>query len=93
MLTSTVHCGMFIPLGDDKHRFVRYNSNESALEIRDKIQSETISENFFSENNFSSKNPPPQKRKKIGWKKILVFCLGLHTTVVFRMHQKRTDQT
>ena len=41
----------YIPLCDDKHRFVE-TTRKSALEIRDKIQSETKSKNFFSDNNF-----------------------------------------
>ena len=47
---------MYVPLSDDKHRFVRDNS-KSALEsetnsVQDKMQSEKISENFFSDKIF-----------------------------------------
>ena len=34
--TFKVHCGMYIPLSDDKHRFVR-DSSLCALEIQDNI--------------------------------------------------------
>ena len=35
-----VHCGMYIPLSDDKHRFV-WDNSKNALRNRDKILSET----------------------------------------------------
>ena len=43
---------MFIPLSDDKHQFVRDNlkkhiGNLRQNSVRDKIQSETKSKNFF----------------------------------------------
>ena len=51
---------------------------KSALKIRDKIQSETKSKNFFQQNFFSNKIFSQQKRKfvqKKKKKKILIFCL------------------
>ena len=37
------YCGMYVPLGDDKHRFVR-DSSFCTLEIQDNIR-----DNFFSD--------------------------------------------
>ena len=50
---------MYLPLSDDKHRFVRDSFKKSTLEIqdnvRDKIQSEKKIQEFF----------PPQKQASI----------------------------
>ena len=66
-------------------------AQKSALEIRDKIQSETTSENFFSNKIIFS-----DKKKNswiLSWTEFVLegilpqteFCLGLHTAVVFHM--------
>ena len=61
---------MYIPLSDDKHRFVQDSSKSAHW------KSETIffSDNFCSNNVFFS-------TKNI----FLGFCLGLHIAVVFHM--------
>ena len=63
------YCGMYIPLSDDKHRFVR-DSSKSALEIQDNVQHSFLLTIFFLTKKFFSRTG---------------FCLGLHTAVVFRM--------
>ena len=50
-------------------------TQKSALEIQDKFQSDTKSENFFFQQNFFPDKNFFQTE----------FCLGLHTTVVFCM--------
>ena len=39
-------CGTYIPLGDNKHQFVR-DSSLSALDIQDNVQDKFFSDNIF----------------------------------------------
>ena len=84
---------MYIPLSDDKHRFVR-ESIICALEIQDNILVNFFSYNFFSDNFFSDKKSlflrlflrlnfvSDQILSRTEF--FLRFCLGLQTAVVFR---------
>ena len=46
-MSKTKHyCGMYIPLSDDKHRFLR-DSSLCALEIRDNVRDNFFPKNFF----------------------------------------------
>ena len=79
ILRSFSPCGNYMPLSDDKHRFVRdtYFAH---------WKSETTSETFF----FSGQNFFPDKKffpDKIYFSRVVSrteFCLGLHAAV-FRM--------
>ena len=64
---------MYIPLSDDKHRFIR-DSSLCALEIQDNFFLTIFSRrNFFLTGKYFS--------QIFSWTE---FCLGLHAAVVFR---------
>ena len=74
------NCGMYIPLSDVKHWFVRNSSKKAHWK----------SEKKFSDNFFSNKNIFLKLNFVLDWilprtEFCLGFCLGLHTAVVFRM--------
>ena len=77
------HCGMYILLSDEKHRFVRDNSKK----VHGKSETNSVQEEYSEEEkqseNFYWKKICREKNSLIfSWTE---FCRGLHTAVVFCM--------
>ena len=90
---------MYIPLSDDKHRFVQDSSKKAHWKSETKFIPRENLRNIFSDKFFFKDKKKFLTKillEKFSWekkiiakefcrKKNLEFCLGLHTAVVFRM--------